>query len=230
MDEARDVAKFEALSPDDKARAAMGMPHERPSLFVLRGPGCLILGSQYGSPRPQWAFFPSLDVIEYREVLSPDPRDAEIAELKQIVASQDAANLAATERVGMPPFGCDTADHLADEIEKLRLALSGRDDGVAMVAAERERQVTVERWTPEHDAQHVKGELSSAAASYANCAHLQVGYGDHRLWHILKTAPGDWPWARKWWKPSKDPICNLVKAGALICAEIDRLRAAQGGK
>lgn len=32
-----------------------------------------------------------------------------------------------------------------------------------------------------------------------------------------------WPWATDWWKPSDDPITNLVRAGALIAAEIDRL-------
>ena len=35
----------------------------------------------------------------------------------------------------------------------------------------------------------------------------------------------DWPWAKKWWKPSDDPVRNLVKAGALIAAEIDRLES-----
>jgi hypothetical protein len=33
-----------------------------------------------------------------------------------------------------------------------------------------------------------------------------------------------WPWDEKWWKPSTNPIRNLVKAGALIAAEIDRLQ------
>jgi hypothetical protein len=33
-----------------------------------------------------------------------------------------------------------------------------------------------------------------------------------------------WPWDQDWWKPSPDPIRNLVKAGALIAAEIDRLQ------
>ena len=44
-----------------------------------------------------------------------------------------------------------------------------------------------------------------------------------------------WPWDMKWWKPSdEDPIRNLVKAGALIAAEIDRLQRrtepAKGGE
>jgi hypothetical protein len=35
--------------------------------------------------------------------------------------------------------------------------------------------------------------------------------------------PKDWPWDLSWLKPSPDPKHNLVKAGALIAAEIDRL-------
>lgn len=31
-----------------------------------------------------------------------------------------------------------------------------------------------------------------------------------------------WPWSREWWKP-KNPRRDLVKAGALIVAEIERL-------
>jgi hypothetical protein len=37
----------------------------------------------------------------------------------------------------------------------------------------------------------------------------------------------DWPWNDDDWKPSPDPIRNLVKAGALIAAEIDRLQGAE---
>lgn len=38
-----------------------------------------------------------------------------------------------------------------------------------------------------------------------------------------KGVPKDWPWDPKWWKPSENRIRDLVKAGALICAEIDRI-------
>jgi hypothetical protein len=38
-----------------------------------------------------------------------------------------------------------------------------------------------------------------------------------------------WPWHPDWWKPSRDPVQNLVKAGALIAAEIDRLQRVQAG-
>lgn len=99
--------------------------------------------------------------------------------------------------------------------------------GIELIAAERERQVTVEGWTPEHDAQHNGYELAAAGVTYAQEAIRLSGN-----WvHTTKPAPVDpssyWPWEAGWWKPSDDPIRNLVKAGALIAAEIDRLLATQ---
>jgi len=90
-----------------------------------------------------------------------------------------------------------------------------RLDGAGLIAAERERQVTAEGWTPEHDDEHTIGELVDAAVCY-----LKHGLDAESpvIW--------PWPWAEDWWKPSDDPIRNLVRAGALIAAEIDRLTRA----
>lgn len=91
-------------------------------------------------------------------------------------------------------------------------------NGIQLIAAERERQVLQEGWTPEHDDQHTDGSLAFAAASYAICAG-----GDHGAGTVQVSY---WPWHPRWWKPSDDPVRNLVKAGALIAAEIDRLQRA----
>ena len=89
---------------------------------------------------------------------------------------------------------------------------------VADVLTERQRQVEAEGWTPEHDDQHEVGELATAAACYAGNAGGYVWAGG---W------PGEvWPWAREWWKPST-PRRDLVKAAALILAEIERLDRAE---
>lgn len=97
-------------------------------------------------------------------------------------------------------------------------------DGIELIAAERQRQIAVEGWTPEHDDSHDLGEMVIAAWAYAQCA-INIIRG-----HKADRIPDWWPWAVKWWKPSSDPIRNLVKAGALIAAEIDRLqRAAPNG-
>lgn len=90
------------------------------------------------------------------------------------------------------------------------------------VLAERQRQISVEGWTPGDDDLHRNGELAEASAAYAQEAAAPCG-----------GLPMGWPWAMHWWKPTT-PRRNLVKAGALILAEIERLDraavAAQQGK
>jgi len=103
-------------------------------------------------------------------------------------------------------------------------------NGVQLIAAERTRQIEDEKWSPAHDDRHKKFQLSLAASSYIA---VVASPDEWAAEHGTQPAPcHDWPWAKKWWKPSDDPIRNLVKAGALIAAEIDRLQRAQakGGK
>lgn len=85
------------------------------------------------------------------------------------------------------------------------------------VIAERRRQISVEEWTPDNDDDHEGGEMALAAAAYAENAAR--GYdGDI----CDEDPPYAWPWADKWWKPTTRRR-DLVKAGALILAEIERL-------
>lgn len=93
--------------------------------------------------------------------------------------------------------------------------------GVELISAERKRQVEQEGWTKEHDAKHANSELAQAAACYAmpewDRKYISTGLGPR---------PILWPWYIEWWKPTpNDRIRELVKAGALIAAEIDRLLA-----
>ena len=87
---------------------------------------------------------------------------------------------------------------------------------VAEIAAERLRQISQEGWTPEHDDEHSCGELAAAAACYAYPAPWGVNPS------ALKYPPKPWPWNVEWWKP-RDRRRNLVRAAALIVAEIERL-------
>ncbi|KMO18866.1 hypothetical protein [Methylobacterium indicum] len=84
------------------------------------------------------------------------------------------------------------------------------------VLAERRRQVSEEWWTPQHDDAQPDGYIALAAAAYA--------YGSQFPEQLRQAGgrPGWWPWALKWWKPT-DRRRDLVKAGALILAEIERL-------
>lgn len=79
------------------------------------------------------------------------------------------------------------------------------------VLAERQRQVTTEGWTPDHDDEHDSCELARAAACYALDA---AGY-------TVQQTPF-WPWDGTWWKPG-EPRRNLVKAAAMLLAEIERI-------
>lgn len=86
------------------------------------------------------------------------------------------------------------------------------------VLAERQRQIEVEGWTPEHDDEHGEGEIALAAACYAVASTPH--HATEHMRHI--TFARYWPWAADWWKP-RGPRENLVRAGALILAEIERL-------
>lgn len=98
-------------------------------------------------------------------------------------------------------------------------------DGVALIAAERQRQIDEEGWTFEHDDGHTGGALAMAAAVYAASKPIFVmkkrfieGSGDLPVF-IFQNA---WPFSSRWLKP-KDRKGDLIRAGAMIAAEIDRL-------
>lgn len=98
---------------------------------------------------------------------------------------------------------------------------------VRAVLAERQRQIEVEGWSPEHDDEYKSGELAWAAACYAMQSTGQfVRYRN--------GIPTNWPWDAQWWKP-KNPLRDLERAAALLLAEIERrhrqqARAALAGR
>ena len=96
---------------------------------------------------------------------------------------------------------------------------NGQTRAVRDVIAERRRQIEVEGWAPEHDDRHSAHELAEAAACYClSSAGKPFDY--------FETM---WPWERWWFKVS-DPRRDLVKAGALVLAEIERLDRAAAPK
>ena len=98
--------------------------------------------------------------------------------------------------------------------------------GIELIAEERQRQISQEGWTTEHDDEHSEDELARAAACYSiphweRELQFRATASESRFTYVDRI----WPWDAKWWKPTpKDRIRELVKAGALIVAEIDRLQ------
>jgi hypothetical protein len=115
---------------------------------------------------------------------------------------------------------------MASRIPEIRTAMEADRkayDGMTCVfdeiELERRRQIEAEGWTPEHDDTHTSGQMALAAACYAMSAAP-------RNLHDLGIFGRLWPWDRAWLKP-KSRREDLVRAGALIVAEIERLDRAE---
>lgn len=93
--------------------------------------------------------------------------------------------------------------------------------GVTLILEERGRQLHVKGFDEDNDDDYVEGDLKQAAEAYIEASHYD-GEQNGLMASELETA---WPWTPEWFKPGKpvDGIRCLVKAGALIAAEIDRL-------
>lgn len=87
------------------------------------------------------------------------------------------------------------------------------------IAAERRRQIGAEGFSPALDDSYESGELALAGAAYARMTSplMRNISGDG-----FPPMPGWWPWEKCWWKPTT-PRRDLIKAAALIVAEIERL-------
>jgi hypothetical protein len=83
----------------------------------------------------------------------------------------------------------------------------------------------VEGWTPAHDDCHYSNELVAAAACYSShVVAREWVYQDRPENYREEPVPDDWPvnWDDEWWKPT-NPRRDLVKAAALLLAEIERI-------
>ena len=96
--------------------------------------------------------------------------------------------------------------------------------GVDLIEKERNRQIDEEGWNYEHDDTYKDWELLKASICYlidiiCSNTFFPCGIDPRTLLGNL------WPWDPKWWKRTPDDqVKQLVKAGALIAAEIDRIK------
>lgn len=96
--------------------------------------------------------------------------------------------------------------------------------GCIAITEERARQQLVEGYTAEKDDARAPTELSSAARAYALTAdRIACGFPN-----LAREVQPLWPLKDSAWKPAEDVRRNLVKAGALLAAEIDRIDRAAG--
>ena len=120
-----------------------------------------------------------------------------------------------------------------------------KPDGVSMIAAERARQIAEEGYSAEHDDEHESGDMALAAALYA-APELLFARRDFAA-GVTFTDPFPWRYDKRFGcgeakeNPGNVLPCPstytdeertglLVKAGALIAAEVDRLlRKAERG-
>ncbi len=181
------------------------------------------------APAPAFDLQEALQEVRAALAFLP-PADAAVAGLDRIIAifgtaaggAQDDAkdNMSAVHAAF--DRGYETA---LDHVARGRPALAAGDAQTAAardVMAERQRQVQVEGRTPQSDDAYVGKQLADAATAYAASA---AGW--------VNLPATTWPWDRSWFKP-RTPREDLVRAGALILAEIERLDraaiAAQQGK
>jgi len=92
-------------------------------------------------------------------------------------------------------------------------------NGIELIAAERARQVEVEGFSTASDKFHRNSELALLACYYAMPGELELRTMPEMFF------PPNWrlDWAKR---DGKSRIQQLVCAGALIAAEIDRLQTA----
>lgn len=160
---------------------------------------------------------PDLPPLEHENVHYADAAEMEIAALRQRINELES-------RTYIPqPLDiedeCQSYEYVAGWND-CRDAASVRQQTPAVcdVIAERFRQQSVEGWTLEHDDQYGKSQLLWASSCYL----LNTIQPFNRI-------PMDWPWDSSWWKPT-NPRRDLVKACALIIAEIERRDRAAGIK
>ena len=108
--------------------------------------------------------------------------------------------------------------------------------GIELITEERQNQIN-KGYDANHDMHHDFIELTRAAKTYIDAAILttkskEIGNSDEASiswhkdnepfeWRYLELG---WPWEEESFKPTT-PLEDLIKAGALIAAAIDRLES-----
>jgi hypothetical protein len=144
------------------------------------------------------------------------------AQLDEVLAL--VGQMISEERPWDPVVVTDLSDRARDlrrSLEAVSLARlrqvnaqAAGDHGAHLIVEERGRQLVDEGYHPAGDDSYVDGQLASAAWCYLSAAIDRI-----------PEQPEEWPWDAQWWKPTFG-IRDLVRAGALIAAELTRRKRA----
>ena len=151
-------------------------------------------------------------------------------ERKAISNFEDCAEMSARieELESQRKLALTASNRWADKFREAEQRIAELDSrpvtvAAADVLAERQRQISAEGWTPSHDDTHKNNEMAFAAACYAfHSAAASWELEDCGTEYDSHPAPKNWPWEPEWWKP-KSARADLVRAGALILAELERI-------
>jgi len=109
-------------------------------------------------------------------------------------------------------------------------------NGINLIAVERTRQIENKGYEVRGDlVRYGNDELIRAAVVYAmpfdirEAELIPCTEGSNHGSTIKSFKQLLWPWGEKYWKPSSDRKRDLIKAGALIAAELDRMLLAEKG-
>lgn len=99
---------------------------------------------------------------------------------------------------------------------------------IELITEERARQIA-KGFDAAHDAEHTMGEIIEAAQCYACVASAQTRGGNAEEWPVemfdgFHDSLLQWPFEDEAYRPEEHAINNLVKAAALLTAEIERLQ------
>jgi hypothetical protein len=147
-------------------------------------------------------------------ITSELPDDAEVVQVAEVLGAHPEAPgvLVVSFHSPSAPEGEDVREvtPLVHQADRLTF-------GALLIAEERQRQIDHEGYDAPHDDEHDDGELLEAARCYlAPWPDSEPG-----------DPPEEWPWRVHHWNPGPDRKRDLVKAGALIAAELDRLHRAE---
>lgn len=180
---------------------------EHDAVATLIEDGWLWDGDQWQRPpaKQQWAepvpFNPENILYMLAEALLTAPP----ADSAKALPSESAAAEAARDMTPPRSKGCENYAALSREV-------------VEAILAERKRQMTEEGRWPQGDRAYRYNELARAASVYAN----------PDVWDVLGAGPMGWPWKAESYKPSTRRR-DLIKAGALIVAQLERDHREQEG-